>query len=201
MDLLEEGDLLLQRLDAPLQVQTGQSGSVHILQRFGEWFLKEHTHTQAQTLSQRLSGKTTATTTTHRPEGCQVVFCVLFLEDFFLESDTHTHTHGQVREAPAKPLSSAERNQRESRWKHLKKDILFDVKSLQTPCGVSECLLDARLRLLSALRLAEDRPSALEALSSPFIEEPVFVFACLMPQRWSSWSSNTQTSIRETLFG
>ena len=33
VDLLQEGDLLLQRLDASLQVQTGQSGSVHVLQR------------------------------------------------------------------------------------------------------------------------------------------------------------------------
>lgn len=32
MDLLEEGDLLLQALDASLQVQPGQGGIVHILQ-------------------------------------------------------------------------------------------------------------------------------------------------------------------------
>lgn len=31
VDLLQEGDLLLQRLDASLQVQTGQSGSIHVL--------------------------------------------------------------------------------------------------------------------------------------------------------------------------
>ncbi len=36
MDLLQEGDLLLQRLDASLQVQTSQSGGIHILQQFGE---------------------------------------------------------------------------------------------------------------------------------------------------------------------
>lgn len=36
VDLLQEGDLLLQRLDASLQVQTSQSGGVHVLQRFGE---------------------------------------------------------------------------------------------------------------------------------------------------------------------
>ena len=36
VDLLEEGDLLLQRLDASLQIQTSQSGSVHILRRFGK---------------------------------------------------------------------------------------------------------------------------------------------------------------------
>lgn len=35
MNLLQEGDFLLQRLDASLQVQTGQSGSIHILQQFG----------------------------------------------------------------------------------------------------------------------------------------------------------------------
>lgn len=32
MDLLEEGDLLLQALDASLQVQPGQCGVVHILE-------------------------------------------------------------------------------------------------------------------------------------------------------------------------
>lgn len=32
MDLLEEGDLLLQALDASLQVQPGQRGVVNILQ-------------------------------------------------------------------------------------------------------------------------------------------------------------------------
>lgn len=31
VDLLQEGNLLLQRLDASLQVQAGQRGSVHIL--------------------------------------------------------------------------------------------------------------------------------------------------------------------------
>lgn len=40
MDLLQEGDLLLQSLDASLQVQTSQSGSIHVLQRFGESVLK-----------------------------------------------------------------------------------------------------------------------------------------------------------------
>lgn len=40
MDLLQEGDLLLQCLDASLQVQASQSGSIHILQQFGGSDLK-----------------------------------------------------------------------------------------------------------------------------------------------------------------
>lgn len=40
VDLLQEGDLLLQRLDASLQVQTSQRGGVHILQQFGESLIK-----------------------------------------------------------------------------------------------------------------------------------------------------------------
>lgn len=40
VDLLQEGDLLLQRLDASLQVQTSQCGGVHILQQFGESLIK-----------------------------------------------------------------------------------------------------------------------------------------------------------------
>lgn len=40
VDLLQESNLFLQRLDASLQVQTSQSGSVHILHRFGESFKK-----------------------------------------------------------------------------------------------------------------------------------------------------------------
>lgn len=40
MNLLQEGDLLLQRLDASLQVQTSQRGGIHILQQFGESLIK-----------------------------------------------------------------------------------------------------------------------------------------------------------------
>ncbi len=36
MDLLQEGDLLLQCLNPSLQVQTSQSGSIHVLQTFGK---------------------------------------------------------------------------------------------------------------------------------------------------------------------
>lgn len=77
VDLLEERDLLLQGLDASLQVQTGQSGGVHILQQFGWLFKRKSVNI--------LLIRAEKNELTHRPESCQVVLRVLFLEDFFLE--------------------------------------------------------------------------------------------------------------------
>lgn len=82
MDLLQEGDLLLQCLDASLQVQTGQRGGVHVLPQVrwvshrdrkwnsgGEWKKKQ--------LEKRA--------VTHRPERSKVALGILFLQYLFLE--------------------------------------------------------------------------------------------------------------------
>lgn len=82
MDLLQEGDLLLQRLDSSLQVQAGQSGSVHVLQQFVLSDVVSHVLSQTHNKNNNSQ--------THRSESSQAVLCFLLLEDLLLQSETES---------------------------------------------------------------------------------------------------------------
>lgn len=116
VDLLEEGDLLLQRLNASFQVQTSQSGSVHVLQQIGH-FKKRKPNSLSefykpviliisrQNTAPKLGkyrGRALSNPRTHRPESCKVVFCIFFLKDFFLESGGDER-QSHIRQADSPP--------------------------------------------------------------------------------------------------
>lgn len=75
---------------------------------------------------------------THRPESCKVVFCVLFLEDFFLESDRReTSTHQRGRFCLSRQLSSNKNKPKEKEIeKSLKRHFVWREDTLG-PCKVS----------------------------------------------------------------
>lgn len=98
MDFLEEGNLFLQALNAPLQVQPGQSGTVNILQTSTQ---QENAFRQRQMTKNLLYKKMRLKQSfiqkvklkfkqtkikTYSSEGRQVILSFFLLVDFFLQS-------------------------------------------------------------------------------------------------------------------